>query len=85
MPMNMSSLLLLDEKGKLIVLGQTRRALFSAQKNYEKNTCGIRVKNYLQKDGAQIAAISGSKHQASLYSVTVTRRDHRDLASLEIF
>jgi hypothetical protein len=34
--MNMSSLLLLDEKGKLIVLGQTRRALFSAQKNYEK-------------------------------------------------
>jgi hypothetical protein len=81
----MSSLLLLDEKGKLIVLGRRAELFCSAQKNYKKNKCGIRVKNYLQKNGAQIAAISGCKHQASLYSVTVTRRDHRDLTLREIF
>jgi hypothetical protein len=72
MPVNMSSLLLLDEKEKLIVLGRRAELFCSAQKNYKKNKCGIRVKNYLQKNGAQIRGISGCKHQASLYSVTAT-------------
>jgi hypothetical protein len=60
------------EKGKLIVLGRRAELFCSAQKNYEKNTCVITIKNYLKKDAAQIAAISGSKHHDSLYSVTVT-------------
>jgi hypothetical protein len=69
----MSSLLLLDEKRKLIALGRRAELFCSAQKNYKKNTCGIRVKNYLQKKmGHKFAAISGCKHQASLYSVTAT-------------
>jgi hypothetical protein len=45
----MSSLLLLDEKEKLIVLGRRAELFCSAQKNYKKNTCGIRAKIILQK------------------------------------
>jgi hypothetical protein len=56
MPVNMSSLLLLDEKGKIIDLGRRSELFCSAQKNYEKNTCGITVKNYLQKMGHKFAA-----------------------------
>jgi hypothetical protein len=71
----MSSLLLLDEKEKLIALGRRVELFCSVQKNYEKNTCGIRAKIILQKKiEHKIRAISGSKHQASLYSVTVTSR-----------
>jgi hypothetical protein len=49
----MSSLLLLDEKEKLIALGRRTELFCSAQKNYEKNTCGISVKK-ICKNGAQI-------------------------------
>jgi hypothetical protein len=61
------------EKGKLIVLGRRAELFCSAQKNYKKNTCGIRAKIILQKKmGRKFAPISGSKHHASIYSVTVT-------------
>jgi carbonic anhydrase/acetyltransferase-like protein (isoleucine patch superfamily) len=64
-----------------------RRAelFYSAQKNYEKNTCGITVKKLFEKDAAQIRGNFRIQHQASLYSVTVTRRDHMDLTLREIF
>jgi hypothetical protein len=50
----MSSLLLLDEKEKLIALGRRTELFCPAQKNYEKNTCGITVKKLFEKDAAQI-------------------------------
>jgi len=71
MPVNMSSLLLLDEKEKLIVLGRREELFCSAQKNYEKNTCGITVKKLFEKKiRHKFGAISGCKP---------------DLASREIF
>jgi hypothetical protein len=86
MPVNMSSLLLLDEKEKLIVLGRRAELFCSAQKNYKKKYMRNQGENYFAKKiEHKFAAISGCKHQASLYSVTVTRRDHRDLTLREIF
>jgi hypothetical protein len=48
----MSSLLLLDEKEKLIALGRRTELFCPAQKNYEKNTCGISVKKICKKWGS---------------------------------
>jgi hypothetical protein len=69
----MSSLLLLDEKEKLIVLCRRAELFCFVTKKLQKKYMRTQRKNYFAKKmGHKFAAISGSKHQASFYSVTVT-------------